>query len=285
MRRPITASTRIAGVVGHPVRHSLSPAIHNAWIEAAGLDAVYLAFAPRPEGFGALAEGFRGGVVAGLNVTIPFKEEALALADRASPAARAIGAANVLVFGEDGAIEADNTDGAGLMVALAKAGFQGGAEQGHAVVLGAGGAARSAVTALLAVGAARCALVNRTLDRARAIAGGDPRVSVHGWSEAAAALQGAAVIVNATSLGMTGQAPLELDLDPAPTSAVVMDMVYRPLQTDLLKRARDRGHPIADGLDMLIAQAGPSFTRFFDAPVPDGVDVRALCVAELGARA
>ncbi len=278
MSRPFTARTRIAGVVGHPVRHSLSPVIHNAWIEAAGLDAAYLAFAPAEDGFEALAAGLRGGVVLGLNVTIPFKERAAALADHRTAAAERAGAANLLTFAADGGITADNTDGVGLLAALAGAGFS---PFSPVVVLGAGGAARGAVLSLLDAGVPSIRLVNRSLDRAKAIASLDGRITALGWDEAAGALDGVAAIVNATSLGMTGQPPLELSLDKAPPSAVVMDMVYRPLSTGLLQAAQARGHPTADGLAMLIGQARPSFEAFFGRP-PPAVDVRRLCEDALG---
>ncbi len=281
MRRSITAATAIAGVVGHPVRHSLSPVIHNAWIEAAGLDAVYLAFASSADGFAALVEGLRGGVALGLNVTLPFKQQALDMAGWADDSARRAGAANLLLFGQEGAIEARNTDGVGLMAALAGAGHEPSA--GPAVVLGAGGAARGAVLALLDAGVPAVAVVNRTLDRASAIADLDPRVTAHGWDELAAVLDGAAAVINATSLGMAGQPPLDALLDAAPVTCVVMDMVYRPLETDLLHRARQRGHRTADGLAMLIGQALPSFEALFGQPAPD-LDVRAICEAALAGR-
>ena len=278
MSRPFTARTLIAGVVGHPVRHSLSPVIHNAWIEAAGLDAAYLAFAPAEDGFEALAAGLRGGVVLGLNVTIPFKERAAALADHRTAAVERAGAANLLTFAADGGITADNTDGVGLLAALAEAGL---VPFSPVVVLGAGGAARGAVLSLLDAGVPSIRLVNRSLDRAKAIAVLDDRITALGWDGAAGALDGAAAIVNATSLGMTGQPPLDLSLDKAPPSAVVMDMVYKPLNTSLLQAARARGHPTADGLAMLIGQARPSFEAFFGRPPPD-VDVRRLCEEALG---
>lgn len=281
MSPQITAQTRIAGVVGHPVRHSLSPVIHNAWLQAAGVDAVYLAFAPAEDGFATLVEGLRGGVVLGLNVTLPFKEQAAELADHRTPAAERAAAANLLLFGADGRITADNTDGVGLLAALAGAGF---APVGPVAVLGAGGAARGAVMSLLDSGAPSIRVVNRSLERARAIAALDGRVSVHGWEDVGVALEGVAAVINATSLGMTGQPPLALQLDLAPPSAVVMDMVYKPLKTQLIRAAEVRGHPVADGLSMLIGQAVPSFTAMFDLEPPAGVPVRALCEEALGER-
>ncbi len=276
-----TAQTRIAGVVGRPVRHSLSPVIHNAWLKAAGIDAVYLAFAPEEDGFEALVEGLRGQVALGLNVTIPFKERAAALADQRTLAAERAGAANLLVFTPDGRIWADNTDGVGLLAALGGAGFN---ALSPVVVLGAGGAARGAVLSLLQAGVPSVRVVNRSLERARAIAALDGRVTALGWEEARQALDGVAAVVNATSLGMTGQPPLELPLDLAPAGAVVMDMVYTPLKTALLQAAAARGCPTADGLSMLIGQARPSFEAIFGVPPPD-VDVRRLCEQVLGENA
>ena len=278
MTLSLTAETRIAGVVGHPVRHSLSPVIHNAWLQAAGIDAVYLAFAPREAGFEALVQGLRGQVALGLNVTIPFKERAAALADHRTPAAERAGAANLLLFGPDGRITADNTDGVGLLAALGEAGF---VPFSPVMVLGAGGAARGAVLSLLAAGVPSIRLVNRSLDRAKAMAALDGRVMALSWDEAGDALDGAAAVVNATSLGMTGQPPLVLSLDKAPASAVVMDMVYKPLTTELLRAAQARGNPTADGLAMLIGQARPSFEAIFGQPPPD-IDVRGLCERALG---
>jgi shikimate dehydrogenase len=279
----ITAHTRIAGVVGNPARHSLSPIIHNAWIEEAELDAVYLAFEPPPERFRQFVDGLRGGPVLGLNVTIPFKEEALALADKASQSARRAGAANLLRFQPDGAVEADNTDGQGMIRSLVNAGFALERDNGSkAVILGAGGAARGAAAALTEAGAARIDIVNRTIERAQELASMDPRIVARGWAEASDALEGASLLINATSLGMAGQPPLELSMDRLPRAAMVMDMVYRPLATALLKQAKARGNAAADGLSMLINQAAPSFALIFDRPPPESVDVRAMCLDALG---
>jgi shikimate dehydrogenase len=279
----ITAQTRIAGVVGNPVRHSLSPIIHNAWIDEAELDAVYLAFEPPKERFRQFIDGLRGGLVLGLNVTIPFKEEALAVADDASEAAGLAGAANLLVFRPDGAVEADNTDGEGMILSLVEAGFvqRPGAES-RAVILGAGGAARGAAAALIEAGVARIDIVNRSVARAEELALMDPSIVAHGWGEALETLESASLVINATSLGMNGQPPLELSLDPLPRNAIVMDMVYRPLTTPLLKQAKARGNAVVDGLSMLINQAAPSFLQMVGRRPPDAVDVRAMCLDVLG---
>ena len=278
----ITGATMVAGVAGAPVRHSLSPLIHNAWIAAAGLDAVYVAFSPKPDGFRAFAEGLRGGVVRGLNVTLPFKADALAVADRASDVARKAGAANLLVFEADGTIVADNTDGAGLLAAFAEQAPAFDPLRGAVAILGAGGAGRGAAAAFVQAGAPQVRIVNRTRARAEAIAKAlGPTVRAYGLDEARAAFEGAAALVNATSVGLTGDAPLDLPLDALPASAAVMDMVYKPLRTSLLDAAAARGLRTVDGLAMLIGQARPSFEAFFGQPPPD-LDVRTLALQTLG---
>lgn len=278
----ITGAALVAGIVGRPVTQSLSPVLHNAWIAAAGLNAAYVPFAPAAGGFRALIEGFRGGVIRGVNVTIPFKEEALAVADALTDRARLAGASNLLLFREDGSILGDNTDGLGMLGALeAQApGFDPGA--GPAVILGAGGAARGAAAALHLAGAPEVRIVNRTLDRAEALA-----QDIGGSVKAAAgtALAGANVIVNATSLGMGGGAGPDVDLREAPATAVVMDMVYKPLVTEFMQRAARHGLRTVDGLEMLIRQAVPSFEAFYGEAPPPSVDVRALALRVIGEKA
>jgi shikimate dehydrogenase len=278
----ITGATMVAGVVGRPVRHSLSPILHNAWLAGSGVDGVYVPLTASAETFPILVAGLRGGAVRGLNVTLPFKEAALAAADEASPRARRAGAANVLVFGGDGAVRADNTDGEGLTGALAAQAPGLRLTAAPAVVLGAGGAAAGAVAALLDAGAPQVRIVNRTRAKAEAIAArlGGP-ITVLGWEEIGTANAGAGLLVNATSLGLEGHDPPLAGLAGLPAGAVVMDMVYRPLETGLLAAARAAGHPVVDGLEMLIRQAIPSFTAFFGQPPPASVDVRALALAAL----
>lgn len=282
MTRPITAATRLAGVVGRPVRHSLSPLIHNAWIEAAGLDAAYVAFEVAGEEFASFIQGLRGGSIAGLNVTLPYKAEALALADESDEAARAAGAANLLLFHADGRMEARNTDGVGLLAAFAEQAPRFDVSTGPIAVLGAGGAAQGAVSALLAARAPEVRIVNRTRERADALAARFPdRAIAFALGAAREALAGAAAIVNATSAGLNGEGDLDLPLDAAP-GAVVMDMVYKPLRTALLRKAAAAGHPIVDGLAMLIGQAVPSFEALFGRAPPPQVDVRRFALEALG---
>jgi shikimate dehydrogenase len=279
MSTPITARTQVAGVVGAPVRHSFSPLMHNAWLQAAGIDGVYIAFGPPRDAFHAFAEGLRGGTIAGLNVTIPFKQQALALADTASDLARAAGAANLLLFRPDGRIEARNTDGDGLMHAMALQAPDFDPTEGPALVLGAGGAARGAVAALLAAGAPRVMVCNRTLERAEQLAAAlGPRVLAYDRPDRAT--PDAAAVINATSLGLGGGAGPDLPWASLPDACVVVDMIYKPLTTDFLKRAKARGLRTVDGLEMLIRQAVPSFEAFYGAP-PPAIDVRRLLLEAL----
>jgi shikimate dehydrogenase len=280
----ISARTMVAGVVGQPIGHSLSPVLHNAWLAAAGIDGVYVAFAPRAEGFAAFVEGQRGGgAIRGVNVTVPFKEAALAAADEASARARLAGAANLLIFEGDGKIRADNTDGVGLLGAFdAQApGFDPAA--GPVVVLGAGGAARGAVAALLLAGTPEVRVLNRTLSKAQDLAIDLGRkVSAAPLADARAVFAGVTAVVNATAAGMAGGQGLDVPLEATPADAVVMDMFYKPVVTPFLARARELGRRTVDGLEMLVCQAEPSFETLFGAPPPPGVDVRALALKAMG---
>jgi shikimate dehydrogenase len=274
----ITARTVVAGVVGAPVRHSLSPLMHNAWLEKAGVDGVYVAFGPPQDGFRAFAEGLRGGAVRGLNVTIPFKEQALALADDASDLARAAGAANLLLFHDDGRIEARNTDGEGLLRALAiqAPGFD--VAAGPVAVMGAGGAARGAVAALLAAGAQDIRVCNRSLDRAEVLVEDLGSGAVKAFARADLAVTDAGCIINATSLGLGGGPGPDTPWRRARPGGVAMDMVYKPLRTAWLQEAEAHGLTAVDGLEMLIRQAAPSFRALFGVEPPE-MDVRALLLA------
>lgn len=251
-----------AGVAGNPIGHSLSPLIHRAWIAAAGIDGAYDPYEAQDEAsFRALIDIGRAGRLRGLNVTAPYKLAALAAADAVSETARRVGSANLLVF-EDGRVLADSTDGLGLLAALAEQAPKLDLTGRPAVVLGAGGAGRAAVAALIEAGA-EVRIVNRTRDRAEALAaelGG-------AVLDADAALDGAALVVNALS------AAPDIDLSRLPPDAVLMDMTYRPLETPFLAAGRARSLTGVDGLAMLIGQARPSFQALFGVPTPD-VDVR-----------
>jgi shikimate dehydrogenase len=268
----------VAGIAGRPVAHSLSPAIHNAWIAAAGLDAIYAPFPIGAAGFADFVNGLRGGVIRGLNITIPFKEQALALADTASEAAARAGAANILVFNPDGGVQADNSDGQGLLCALESVdAFQ--ITKGPAVVLGAGGAARGAVAALLAAGAPVVRVINRSAAKAAALA---EAPGTEACDNSPAAFADANCLINATSLGLKGEGEPAVYWSALPPAAVVMDMVYNPLRTAFLAKAEEAGHPTADGLAMLIGQAAPAFESFFGR-APPNIDVRSIAVRQLEA--
>ena len=258
--------TRVAGVAGRPIGHSLSPLIHGAWIETAGLDARYQAFEPvDAAAFAAVAAQVRSGAWAGLNVTAPFKEQAFALADAVSETARRCGSANLLVR-RDGVLWADSTDGRGLLAALAEQAPELVLTGAPVVVLGAGGAARAAVAALAEAGA-RVTVVNRSRDRAETLAA-DLGATV-GDMESVGETR---LIVNALSVQPA------LDMTVLKPDVVLMDMSYRPVVTPFLAAGRLRGLTTVDGLAMLIGQARPSFEAFFGV-APPAVDVRALALA------
>lgn len=277
----ITGRTRVAAVVGRPIAHSLSPILHNAWLAAADIDGVYVALEVDDLGFANFIEGLRATSLSGVNVTLPHKEAALAAAHEAHPRARRAQAANLLVFDEYGAIYADNTDGLGLIAAFAEQAPQFDPAAGPVVVLGAGGAAKGAVGALIDAGCAEVRIVNRTLARAEALAtevGG----SAFEAQDIEVAFHGVTAVINATSAGLAdGEAP-RFPLEATPDDCVVMDMVYKPLLTPFLAQAQALGRPTVDGLAMLIGQARPSFEAFFGQPPPADVDVRTLALRAMG---
>lgn len=260
----ISGKARLAGVLGWPVGHSRSPRLHGFWLERHGIDGAYVPLAVAPENLESVIRalprmGFRGA-----NLTVPHKEKALGLVDELDPLAERIGAVNTLVFGEDGRILGRNTDAFGFLENLRRGAPGWNPEAGPAVVLGAGGAARAVCVALKSAGVPEIRLVNRSTDRAKALARGlHGTFSVFSWDQVAPTLDGAALLVNTTTLGMTGHPPLDIDLGPLPKNAVVNDIVYAPLITDLLAQAQARGNPIVDGLGMLLWQAVPGFEAWF----------------------
>ncbi|MDO5605345.1 MAG: shikimate dehydrogenase [Paracoccus sp. (in: a-proteobacteria)] len=254
----------LAGVIGWPVAHSRSPLLHRHWLRRYDLPGDYVALPVRPED---LAETLRilprMGFV-GANLTIPHKEAALEIADIVTDRAALIGAANTLIFREDGTIHADNTDGYGFIANLVQNAPDWRADQGAAAVIGAGGAARGVVAALLESGVPELRITNRTRIRADQIkAEFGAKVVVYDWAQAGNMLEGAHTVVNATSLGMSGKQPLRVPLDALMPGALATDLVYTPLMTDFLKQAQLRGCKIVDGLGMLLHQAAPGFERWF----------------------
>lgn len=254
----------LAAVLGHPISHSRSPVLHGHWLRRYDIRGHYIPIDIAPDDFDRKLHQLSGLGFVGCNVTIPHKETALALAHTATERARRIGAANTLTFGSDGAIHADNTDGYGFIANLTSGAPDWTAASGPAVVLGAGGAARGVLHALLEAGVPAIYLSNRTHERAQALAREfGPLVNVMPWADVKDALSGAALLVNTTSLGMTGMAPLTLDLSTLPSAATVTDIVYTPLDTNLLAQARARGCTTVDGLGMLLHQAVPGFEAWF----------------------
>jgi len=232
-------------------------------------------------GFANFIEGLRATSLSGVNVTLPHKEAALAAAHEAHPRARRAQAANLLVFDEYGAIYADNTDGLGLIAAFAEQAPQFDPAAGPVVVLGAGGAAKGAVGALIDAGCAEVRIVNRTLARAEALAtevGG----SAFEAQDIEVAFHGVTAVINATSAGLADSEAPRFPLEATPDDCVVMDMVYKPLLTPFLAQAQALGRPTVDGLAMLIGQARPSFEAFFGQPPPVDVDVRTLALRAMG---
>jgi shikimate dehydrogenase len=278
--RLISGRTRLAGVIGWPISHSRSPRLHGFWLEQHGIDGVYLPFAVRPESLAAALAGLPALGLRGVNVTLPHKEAALALLAHASAEAKRIGAVNTIVVGEDGRLEGSNTDGHGFLEHLLAStpSFQ--ASRGPAVLLGAGGAARAIAVALVDAGVPELRVTNRTSWRTADLAAAlGPRVIAVDWAERAAALAEARLLVNATTLGMAGQPPLDLALARLPATAIVYDIVYVPLETPLLAAARARGNPVVDGIGMLLHQARPGFAAWFGVEPKVTAELRAFVLA------
>lgn len=270
-----------ACVIGWPVKHSRSPLIHGHWLKRYGIDGSYTKAAIAPDQLAAFLTELEAGGFAGANVTVPHKEAALAAADWADDAARGIGAANTLWI-EKGRLHASNTDAYGFLANLddGAPGWDDG--KSPALVLGAGGAARAVVYALIARGFGEIRLVNRTRSRAASLAAHfDGPVQVHDWDRRSARVPGCGLIVNTATAGMTGAARLEIDLSGADEDCVVADLVYTPLQTELLKQARASGLRAVDGLGMLLHQAAPGFEKWFGVAPSVTRELRELVIADL----
>ena len=260
-----TGRAKLAGVMGWPVGHSLSPLLHGYWLQTLGIDGAYVPLAVKPEDFADALRTLPKLGFAGANVTIPHKQTALACCDEIDDVAKRIGAVNTVVVRSDGRLWGTNTDVFGFLENLKAKHPAWDPAAGPAVVIGAGGAARAVIVALLDAGVPTVRLANRSRERAEILAKdlSAPNIEVRDWETRALALDGAALIVNTTSLGMTGQPPLDLDLARLPKEAAVCDIVYVPLETNLLKAARAAGHPVIDGIGMLLHQARPGFAAWF----------------------
>ena len=255
---------RKAGVMGWPVDHSRSPALHGFWLKTYGIDGTYERIPVKPEDLEKALRSLPEHGFAGCNLTLPHKEAAVAIVDEVSPEGRRIGAVNTIFVTPDGRLKATNTDAYGFITSLRTGAPAYQPKSGMAVVLGAGGAARAICVALLDAGVPEVRLINRTPARAEQLAkdvGGALAVST--WADRNAALKNAALLVNTTTQGVKGQPPLDIDLAALPQEAVVTDIVYVPLETPLLAVARARGNIVVDGLGMLLYQAQPGFEGWF----------------------
>lgn len=262
------ARFHLAGLMGFPVMHSRSPLIHGHWMREHGLKGAYVPLAVPPAGLEAALHALPSLGFAGVNLTIPHKEEALRLVDEVSPLARRIGAVNCIIVRKDGSLEGRNYDAFGFIESL-RQGAQGvDLSSAPAVVMGAGGASRAVLAGLMDEGVPEIRLINRSVQRAQALAaefGGTVRAVK--WEERAGALADAGLLVNTTSQGMQGEPALDLPLDDLPVDALVTDIVYVPLETPLLREARLRGNKTVDGLGMLLHQARPAFEDWFGVKV------------------
>lgn len=279
----VTGETILAGIMGWPVAHSRSPQLHGYWLEEYGINGLVVPLAVPPDQLEAAVRGLPALGFRGSNVTIPHKEAVAAHLDRVTEVAARIGAVNTIIVEEDGTLSGTNTDAFGFMAHL-KQSVADWRPEAPAVVLGAGGAARAVVAALLDEGVAEIRILNRTRERAEGLAAhfAAAGVTVLDWDLRAQALSDAGLLVNATSLGMTGKAALDLSLDRLSPDAVVYDLVYSPLRTPLLAEAQNRGATTVDGLGMLLHQARPAFKAWFGRDPAVDAGLRDHLVRDLG---
>ena len=254
----------LTGVMGWPVAHTRSPAIHNHWIAQYSLKGAYVQLPVQPQNLEAAIRGLPALGFAGCNITVPHKVNAMQLMDTLHPAARRVAAINTVVVQADGSLLGMNNDGYGYIQSLRDAQPDWRGDAGPALVMGAGGAARAIVVALLDEGVPEVRLCNRTQEKAQALkdAFGD-RVTVVPWADRNSAMAGVRLLVNTTTQGMHGQPALDVALDDLPAEALVSDAIYIPLETPLLAAARQRGHQTVTGLGMLLNQARPAFQAWF----------------------
>ncbi|WP_170790200.1 shikimate dehydrogenase [Ruegeria lacuscaerulensis] len=274
------AKIPLAGVIGHPVAHSKSPQLHGHWLKTYGLSGHYVPMDVSPDDLQDVLRALPKAGFVGANVTVPHKEAALRLADEVTDRARKIGAANTLVFQDDGRIHADNTDGYGFLENLRSGAPDWSPTDGPAVVFGAGGAARAVLQALVEADVPEIFLTNRTRERAETLRDEfGPSITVVDWVQAGNVIEDAELVVNTSSLGMQGQPELRVPLDGLQPGAVVTDLVYAPLKTRLLKTAEEAGCTTVDGLGMLLHQAVPGFESWFGVRPEVNVDLRAAVLS------
>jgi shikimate dehydrogenase len=272
----------LAGVMGWPVMHSRSPALHNHWFAQYGLAGTYVPLAIRPDDLAAALRALAPLGFAGCNLTIPHKERALAIIDAVDPVARRIGAISCVVVQPNGSLAGTNNDSYGFVHNILQQVPEWRAAVEPIAVIGAGGGARAVAYSLADRGAREIRVMNRTFARAEALAREfGPPVAAVPWADRHRALAGAAMLVNTTSQGMAGQPPLDLELDALPIAALVCDIVYIPLETPLLAAARRRGNRTVDGLGMLLHQARPAWQAWFGLDPRVTPELRALIEATI----
>jgi len=278
----ISGAARIAGVMGWPVDHSLSPRLHSFWLNSYGIDGAYVPLAVKPERLEKALRALSALGFSGVNLTVPHKEAAMKIVDICDDTAKRIGAINTVLVRSDGSLMGSNTDGYGFLQSVCEGAPDWKPTAGPAVLVGAGGAARAICVALQEAGVPEIRIVNRTAERSASLVEefGAPATSLP-WVERAAALEGAALLVNATVLGMRGQAPLDLDLQLLPRLAVVADIVYAPLKTALLFEAETRQNKTVDGLGMLLHQAKPGFAAWFGQEPEVTADLKARILDQI----
>ena len=253
-----------AGVIGNPISHSLSPKLHSYWLDRYGISGEYTAMQVTEDALETTLRDLPKQGFIGANVTLPHKVSVLQFADKITDRATLIGAANTLIFKEDGRIFADNTDGYGFMANLLQGAPDWDPKAGPAAIFGAGGASRAIIVALADAGVPEIVISNRTRPKAEALrADFGARVRVVDWVQADQMLEGANTVINTTSLGMTGAQEFKVSLEALPVTAVVTDIVYNPLRTPFLKAAEEKGCVTVDGLGMLLHQGVPGFERWF----------------------
>jgi len=254
----------IAGLLGWPVAHSRSPTIHNYWLKEHGLAGRYVLFAVPPEKLSIALPGLAALGLRGCNVTTPHKQAVMPMIQSVDPLARRIGAVNTIVVDKDGALKGFNNDGNGFIQSLRDARPTWRPDSGPIVVLGAGGAARAVVASLADQGAREIRIVNRTAERAQAIASEyGPPVTAYAWEQRGEILADVALLANCTNQGMAGKPALEISLDRLSPGAIVGDLIYTPPETPLLAAARARGNLTVNGLGLLLNQARPAFQAWF----------------------
>ncbi|MFB0951300.1 MAG: shikimate dehydrogenase [Rhodospirillales bacterium] len=270
------------GIIGSPISHSLSQLLHGFWLKKFDIDGVYLPIAIEPNDFETKIRSLSQDGFAGFNVTVPHKETAYKLVDTLTETAREIGAVNTIICNENGRFAGDNTDAFGFISNIKTTVPSWKPDLSSAVVLGAGGAARAVFSALRAEGVAEIRICNRTRERAEELAAHFGNLNVVDWDKRNDACEGVGLLVNTTTLGMVGKPPLEINIDQLRDDAVVNDIVYAPLETDLLKSAKTNGYQPVDGLGMLLHQARPGFEAWFGQRPEVTDELREHVLAGLG---